>query len=189
MTLPADTPSALLPQDPATIGSLPSVDLQTFRFVMGSFASGVSVVTTMDEQDRPRGLTCSAICSVSADPPLLLSSVDNRSGTLTAILATGRFAVNILGSQGQAVSQLFASGAEDKFERVRWEPGRFTGSPLFGVTVAHAECELFNAVEAGDHTLLIGRVVSGASEQDRTPLAYWRGSYGRVLQETGPRVG
>nr|ABO15876.1 flavin reductase [Streptomyces sp. UC 11065] len=186
MTLQAQTLSAFLPQTPAE--PLPSVDLQTFRFVMGSFASGVSVVRAGTKQDRPRGLTCSAICSVSIDPPLLLSSVSNRSGTLAAILATGKFAVNILGAQGQAVSQLFASGAEDKFERVRWEPGTLTGSPLFQVTVAHAECELYNAVEAGDHTLLIGRVVSGGTEQDRLPLAYWRGSYQRVSQESTPRV-
>ncbi|GGO95511.1 flavin reductase family protein [Wenjunlia tyrosinilytica] len=162
--------------------SLPSVDLQTFRFVMASFASGVSVVTTLDENDQPRGLTCSAICSVSVDPPLLLSSVSNRSGTLPAVLSSGRFAVNILGSQGQSVSQLFASGANDKFDRVRWEPGPASGAPVLQVNVAHAECELHNAVEAGDHTLLIGRVIGGGTEQDRHPLAYWRGAYGRILQ-------
>lgn len=186
MTLQAHTLTAVPPD--AFTEPLPSVDIQTFRFVMGSFASGVSVVTTIDKQDQPRGLTCSAICSVSLDPPLLLSSVSNHSGTLESILTTGKFAVNILGAQGQAVSQLFASGAEDKFARVRWEPGPMTGSPIFQVTVAHAECELYNAVEAGDHTLLIGRLVSGRTEQDRTPLAYWRGSYGRIDQDSPPRA-
>jgi flavin reductase (NADH) len=165
-----------------SLSTRPPVDLQTFRFVMGSFASGVCVVTTVDENDEPRGLTCSAFCSVSVDPPLLLVSLSNRSGTLPAVLSSNRFAVNILGSQGQSVSQLFASGAKDKFSRVRWEPGPATGTPLLQVNVAHAECEVFDAVEEGDHTLLIGRVVGGGTEQDRHSLVYWRGAYGRLLQ-------
>ncbi len=159
----------------------PSVDIQLFRTVMASLASGVSIVTTLDKADEPRGLTCSAVCSVSVDPPLLLARVSNRSGTLRAVLDRAQFSVNILGSQGQMASQLFASGAQDKFERVRWTAGPVTGTPLLAVTVGHAECELHDAVEAGDHTLLIGRVVGGGSAEERFPLTYWRGSYARLL--------
>ncbi|MEE1931078.1 flavin reductase family protein [Streptomyces sp. TRM 70351] len=169
-------------QEMPVTGVLPSVDLQTFRQVMGSFASGITIVTTLDDEGQPRGLTCSAFCSVSVDPPLLLNSVASRSGTLEAITARGRFAVNMLGSQGQAVSQLFASGARDKFERVRWEPGTASGMPLLRGTVAYAECELERTVPAGDHVLLLGRVVGGGTEQDRLPLTYWRGGYARLLQ-------
>ncbi|CCK26856.1 Conserved protein/domain typically associated with flavoprotein oxygenases, DIM6/NTAB family [Streptomyces davaonensis JCM 4913] len=158
-----------------------SVDIQLFRTVMASLASGVSIVTTLDKEDEPRGLTCSAVCSVSVDPPLLLASVSNRSGTLRAVLDRAQFSVNILGSQGQMASQLFASGATDKFERVRWTPGPATGTPLLAVTVGHAECELHDAVEAGDHTLLIGRVVGGGTAEERFPLTYWRGGYSRLL--------
>ncbi|WP_223188443.1 MULTISPECIES: flavin reductase family protein [unclassified Streptomyces] len=159
----------------------PSVDIQLFRTVMASLASGVSIVTTLDKDDAPRGLTCSAVCSVSVDPPLVLASVSNLSGTLQAVLDRAAFSVNILGSQGQTASQLFASGAQDKFERVRWSPGPATGTPLLQVTVGHAECELHDAVEAGDHTLLIGRVVGGGSAEERFPLTYWRGGYARLL--------
>lgn len=176
----APTPAVADATDSATV--LPDVDLQTFRLVMGSFVSGVSLVTTMDSEDRPRGLTCSAVCSVSVDPPLLLASVANRSGTLGAALETGRFAVNFLGSQAQSTSQLFASGATDKFERVRWARGAATGMPLLHGTVAHAECEIHQAVRAGDHTLLIGRMVSGGTAQQRMPLTYWRGGYAKLLR-------
>ncbi|WP_344888581.1 flavin reductase family protein [Actinomadura meridiana] len=152
----------------------------TFRRVMGSFASGVSVVTTLDDGGKPRGFTCSALCSVSSSPPLLLTCVSSLSGTMRAIVGQGRFAVNILGVRGQEISQLFASReGQGKFDQVGWEPGEVTGMPLLQATVAHAECELTGTVEAGDHTVLLGRIVGGAvSEQ--SPLAYWRGDYARL---------
>lgn len=161
----------------------PSVDAELFRTVMASLASGVSVVATYDDEGQPRGLTCSAVCSVSLEPPLLLASVSNRSGTLRAILERGLFSVSILGTQGQPVSQLFASPAADKFERVSWTAGPVTGIPLMPATVGHAECAVHGAVEAGDHTLLIGRVVGGGSTQERLPLTYWRGDYARLLPD------
>lgn len=160
----------------------PSVDRDTFRALMGSLASGVSVVTTRAPDGEPRGFTCSAVCSVSADPPLLLVGVDSRSGTLRAVLDSRRFAVNILNAGGEADSTLFASRTTGKFARTRWHEGAVTGMPLLSSTVAHAECALHSAVEAGDHTLLLGRIVGGASEQAEQPLAYWRGGYARLLR-------
>lgn len=159
---------------------LASVDLQTFRQVMASFASGITVVTTVDGAGTPRGLTCSAFCSVSVDPPLLLSSIASRSGSLQAILERGRFAVNILSSRDEKTSQVFASGTQDKFSRVRWEAGATTGMPVLLGTTAHAECELDSAVRAGDHTLLLGRVVAGDAGADTLPLTYWRSDYARL---------
>ncbi|AXK31824.1 flavin reductase [Streptomyces armeniacus] len=161
--------------------ALASVGPQTFRSLMGSLASGVSVVTTLDGMG-PRGFTCSAVCSVSATPPLLLSGVNNRSGTLRVILDTGRFAVNFLSEQGAGVSSLFASDSSTKFDDIGWEPGKVTGMPLLEPTVAHAECVVAESVGIGDHTLLIGRIVGGGTEQERLPLSYWRGDYGRLLR-------
>ncbi|WFE41121.1 flavin reductase family protein [Micromonospora sp. WMMD998] len=162
--------------------SPPSVDLSTFRSIMASFASGICVVTTIDVDARPRGFTCSAFCSVSADPPLLLVSVSNLSATLTAVAATRHFAVNMLGREGREVSQLFASPLKDKFDRARWQRGPAAGMPLLADTVAHAECELHAAVPVGDHTLLVGRVIGGGARADHYPLAYWRGGYAEVLR-------
>ncbi|MFF0861361.1 flavin reductase family protein [Nonomuraea sp. NPDC003560] len=161
---------------------LPSVDADTFRTVMGSFASGVCVVTTTGGDGSPRGFTCSAVCSVSADPPLLLSCVSNKSGTLTAVLARGRFAVNMLDHRARRVSQVFASPVPDKFDRVRWDRGPVSGMPVLADVVAYAECELERAVTTGDHTLLVGRLVGGNLRSHRHPLAYWRGGYAEVLR-------
>ncbi|MDH2427304.1 flavin reductase family protein [Sphaerisporangium sp. TRM90804] len=160
----------------------PSVDSHTFRTVMGSFASGVCVVTTTDGAGVPRGFTCSAVCSVSAEPPLLLAGVSNRSGTLAAVLVRGRFAVNMLDHNARQVSQVFASPLPDKFDRVRWGRGRVSGMPVLADVVAHAECELERTVPAGDHTLLMGRLIGGGCGPDRLPLAYWRGGYAEVLR-------
>ncbi|MGW6056102.1 flavin reductase family protein [Streptomyces sp. NPDC055189] len=162
-------------------GAPESIDRQTFRSLMGSLASGVSVVTTLDGSG-PKGFTCSAVCSVSASPPMLLSGVSNRSGTLRTIIETGRFAVNFLGEQGRNVSNLFASDSRTKFDELGWEPGKVTGMPLLEPTVAHAECVLAQSVLVGDHTLLVGRIVGGGTEQERRPLAYWRGDYAQLLR-------
>ncbi|MFY1625616.1 flavin reductase family protein [Micromonospora sp. WMMD723] len=159
----------------------PSVCPATFRVIMASFASGVCVVTTLDEYARPRGFTCSAFCSVSVDPPLLLSSVSSQSSTLTAVRDCGRFAVNMLGRHARDVSALFASAVDDRFDRVAWAPGPAAGMPLLADTVADAECELTDLVSVGDHTLMIGRVVGGGVRSERSPLAYWRGGYAEVL--------
>ncbi|MDT0441055.1 flavin reductase family protein [Streptomyces johnsoniae] len=176
-------PDEQTPGDPRhTEGFSPqSVDRDTFRALMGSVASGVSVVTTLDGQGEPWGFTCSALCSVSADPPLLLAGVSNRSGTLTAVQDGGRFAVNVLDSQSRDVSDLFASDTRKKFTRVSWEPGEVTGMPLLRLTVAHVECVLDKVVDVGDHSLMIGRIVGGGRETGRLPLTYWRGAYGRLL--------
>lgn len=165
----------------AETGGTPSVDRDTFRTVMGSFASGVCVVTTLDRAGLPKGFTCSAVCSVSAEPPLLLASVSNHSSSLSAAVAQGRFAVNILDRRARWIAQVFASLVKEKFERVPWRRGRAGGMPVLADIVAYAECELDRAVPAGDHTLLLGRLVGGGLGPDHRPLTYWRGGYVEVL--------
>ena len=123
---------------------------------MGSLASGIVVVTALGHDKRPCGLTCSAVCSVSAEPPLLLSCVKTPSRTLDAIRERGSFAVNFLHSQARDVSALFAGGVQDKFENVPWNPGRATGSPILKATVAHAECTVHGMFDAGDRMHRLG---------------------------------
>ncbi len=152
---------------------------EDFRGIMGSFASGVSVVTTLGEGDRPYGLTCSAVCSVSADPPLLLSCVRTPSSTLDAIKDRGRFAVNFLDAQARDVSELFASRIENRFARVKWSSGGASGMPVLERTLAHAECSVHELIEVGDHVIVVGKLIGGAVDVNRSPLGYWRGSYVR----------
>nr|AFU65891.1 DacJ [Dactylosporangium sp. SC14051] len=156
------------------------VDEATFRAVMGALPSGVTVVTTLDPDGRPVGLTCSAACSVSQRPPLLLVCLNDRSRVLDAILRRGQFIVNVLRDRREATSAVFASRAEDRFAAVPWQPGRRTGVPwLLADTVAHAECEVAGTLHAGDHVIVVGGIVAGDAHPDRVgPLMYWRQRYG-----------
>ncbi|GAA1629745.1 flavin reductase family protein [Catellatospora bangladeshensis] len=157
-----------------------SVDMDTFRAVMGSLPSGVCVVTSVDDEGRPQGLTCSAVCSVSGDPPMLLACVKAPSRTLDAILARKRFAVNFLDADAQAVSALFASPVEDKFGSVAWDDA--SGMPQLRAAVATAQLIVHDTVQAGDHVIVLGRMVEGEAHRNRFPLGYWRGSYVRVFR-------
>ena len=153
-----------------------AIDSMLFRRVMGSFASGVTVVTTQAPGEAPRGFTASAVSSVSLAPSLLLVCISNVSATLAAIRAAGGFAVNILASEQQAIAQRFAGQVEEKFAGVVWAPGP-GGMPILAGALAHAECRLHDSHAAGDHTILIGEVVA-ATARDAPPLLYFRGAYG-----------
>ncbi|MGW7065607.1 flavin reductase family protein [Streptomyces sp. NPDC054855] len=159
---------------------LDQVDLNTFRSVMGSLPTGVSVVTSVTADGEPRGLTCSAVCSVSASPPLLLVCVKAPSATLEAIHQSSVFAVNFLSADMTALARTFASSVPERFSDVAWRPGERTGAPLLGSTVALAECILTSSHLAGDHQVLIGRLVHGEASAARTPLAYWRTQFSEV---------
>jgi flavin reductase (NADH) len=160
-----------------------------FRSIMGSFASGVTVVTTLDDEDRPYGLTCSAVCSVSAEPPLLLSCVRRPSTTLDMLSGRGQFAVNFLDSQACDLSRAFASRQPDRFAGVQWRPGRAAGMPILDRTLAHAECDLHDVISAGDHVIVLGRIVGGGIDATKFPLGYWRGNYVRLFRMTASARG
>jgi len=155
------------------------VDRETFAEIMASFPSGVAIVTTLDEAGEPKGLTTSAVASVSAEPPLLLVCVDFTSRTLPALRAGGRFLVNFMRAGTAELCRLFASKAENKFAAVAWRPTE-SGMPLLREdAIAWAECVTVQEVEAGDHVVLVGQVEAGeppaAGEQ---PLVYYRRVWG-----------
>lgn len=153
-----------------------------FRHVLGHFASGVTVVTTTDADERPAGLTASAFTSVSLDPPLVLICVDHKSQTYAALLERGRFAINILGADQSDVSRRFASTKLDKFDAITWHMSPF-GLPLIGGALAHLECTTANTHVEGDHTIFVG-LVEHAAATDGEPLVYFRGKYDRLRGET-----
>lgn len=145
---------------------------------MSAFASGVAIVTAMDG-DVPRGLTTRSFVAVAAEPPLLLISIDKTSRTLPAIRRSGAYVVNFLAADRQALSDLFASKAEDKFAGVPWQPSALAaGAPVLteGV-VAYAECRVSGEFGAGDHWLVLGTMEGGRFIGGR-PLLYYRRSYG-----------
>jgi flavin reductase (DIM6/NTAB) family NADH-FMN oxidoreductase RutF len=156
-----------------------SVERQTFFDIMASFPSGVAIVTTLDADGAPKGLTTTAVASVSADPPLLLICVDLGSRTLAALRERGRFLVNFMREGRSELCLLFASKEEHKFAEVSWEPTA-SGLPLLREdALAWAECEAVQELETGDHVVLFGRVVDGAGpSDDGSPLMYYRRSWG-----------
>jgi flavin reductase (DIM6/NTAB) family NADH-FMN oxidoreductase RutF len=155
-----------------------AIDGQLFRAVLGSFPTGVTIVTTVGADGVPRGLTCNAICSVSADPPLLLFCLGKKAGSVPAFLERKAFVVNFLAAGKGELSTRFASPVEDKFAGIQWQPSALAGgSPiLVEENVAHAECTLHQIVDAGDHHVLIGLVVGG-SANGGNPLMYLRRTY------------
>ena len=149
-----------------------------FRNVLGHFASGVTIVTACDAEQRPTGLTASAFCSVSLDPPLVLICVDHKSQSFPHIRESGRFGINILPQAHEPLSRRFASSRLDKFDGVPFTLGAL-GVPLIDQALAHLECRTVSAHVEGDHTIFVGRVEAvGVGEGD--PLLYFRGRYHRL---------
>jgi flavin reductase (DIM6/NTAB) family NADH-FMN oxidoreductase RutF len=156
-----------------------SLSREDFFSIMGAFPTGVAIVTTLDARDEPKGLTTNAICSVSAEPPLLLVCVDRSSRTLAALRHAKRFVVNFMSDGRADLCARFASKSDEKFQGVRWEPG-LGGMPLLAEdALAYAECTTEQELEAGDHVILIGRVEAGRPpDPSSLPILYYRRTYG-----------
>jgi flavin reductase (DIM6/NTAB) family NADH-FMN oxidoreductase RutF len=158
-------------------------DSDLFRKVMGHFATGVTVVTTLDG-GRPQGITVNALSSVSLDPPLVMVALDRRRFITPAVRRAGRFAVNVLAEEQQALSDCFANAAvtpgREEFCGAAWNPGA-SGMPLLEGAIATLECEVVDTFSAGDHDLFIGLVGDVANPAHHPmPLLYYRRHYLRI---------
>ena len=151
------------------------IDKQLFRSVLGNFAAGVTVITTVGSDGTPYGLTATAFTSVSLIPPLVLACIDKRSETYAHFGSSGVFAANFLGQEQQQISQRFAVSGGDKFAGVEWRPG-VVGAPILAGTIGHVECRIRNEYDGGDHTIYVGEVEAAAAEAGE-PLIYFRGAY------------
>ena len=151
------------------------VDADGFRAALGQFASGITVVTTRDAAGHPLGLTVSAFCSVSLEPPLVLVSVDARSETHAGFKDSGMFAVSVLAEGQDEVSRLFARGGRKKFAAVPMQAGTH-GLLLVPDALAHLECKVRASHPTGDHTIYVGEILSLSVRPGR-PLVYHRGNY------------
>ena len=151
------------------------LDPRDLRRAFGNFATGVTIVTTLDADGEPRGFTANSFTSVSIDPPLLLVNIARSSYGCETFTNAGGFAVNILSHAQRELSNRFASAGADKFAGVGWTSER-TGSPLIDGVVAWFDCATFEQVEAGDHVVLIGRILA-YSHNTGAPLGFCRGAY------------
>jgi flavin reductase (DIM6/NTAB) family NADH-FMN oxidoreductase RutF len=162
-----------------------SLSPEVFRRVMGSFATGVTVITVERAPALVHGMTANSFTSVSLDPLLVLICVDHNARLLSYLKNQRRFAVNILQSTQRAISEYFAKPQQDPAleaqlgVRFAWSS---SGIPLLADTLAQIACSVVAEHEAGDHTVFIGEVESLDSTEGE-PLLYYRGHY-RGLQET-----
>jgi flavin reductase (DIM6/NTAB) family NADH-FMN oxidoreductase RutF len=163
------------------------IEKHLFLRVMGSFASGVTVVTVVDGDGTPHGFTASAVSSLSLEPRMLLLCVNEHSSSLEAIKSAGAFAVNILTANQQEVAQQFATRVGDRFAGLRWRPGAETGAPVLDSTLAYAECRLVDTCKGGDHVIVMGEIISGDAHEAE-PLLYFRGRYGKYDAVVAPVV-
>jgi len=167
------------------------IDPRALRDAFGCFMTGVTVVTTMDTSGKPQGFTANSFSSVSLDPPLLLVSLANSSRNLDVFAKGAGFAVNILSEGQKDISGIFARPSDDRFANVYWKRGP-AGHPVIAGVSAWFDCTLDQAIPAGDHTILIGRV-AGFEATPAAGLGYYRGAYVTPAQTaaqlpTGPEV-
>lgn len=163
------------PRHAASAGIDPAFDIIEFRRALGSFLTGVTIVTTIGAEGEPRGFTANSFTSVSLEPPLVLVCIAKKALGHSAFSTSRGFAINILSESQKAESGIFASKAVDKFAAVAWQPGQ-TGNPLIDGSVAVFDCGMEQLVDAGDHSILIGRV-RDFSHNGAQPLGYCRGAY------------
>ena len=151
------------------------IDPMELRRALGTFPTGVTVVTTMDADGNPRGFTANSFASVSLDPPLILVCLAKTAASCPVFCAAQSYAVNVLSEDQKAVSATFSSRTADRFAAVDWS-ARVTGCPVFAGVVAWLDCRMHEVVDAGDHFILIGRVVD-YDYAASSPLGFCRGAY------------
>ncbi len=158
------------------VGEQP-LDAGAFRQVIGRFMSGVVVITATHQGER-RGMTVSAVASLSLDPPMIVTCLNAASSTQEVVRRAGAFAVNILAEDQEHLAGLFARPGADPFRDLPYESG-ITGAPILAGALAVLECRIAQEVRGGSHRVLLADVVR-ASAGEGSPLAYFRGRFGRI---------
>ena len=160
------------------------VDTRGYRDVCGCFATGVSVVTTADEEG-PRGLTANAISSVSLEPTLFLVCVDLKATSYPVLERAERFAINILAADQEEISNFFAGTTpEDSPMGDVCYKMSTNGSPLIEGAIAWLDCKTHSIIDGGDHKIFVGEVAGcEVVRPDADPLLFFRGKY----REIGPQ--
>ncbi len=157
----------------------PSNDPRAFRNTLGRFATGVVIVTGIDRQGLPMGLTVNSFNSVSLSPPLVLWSLDLRSVHLEDFQTASHYAINVLSIDQEALSNTFARPSMDRFSGIDWQAG-LGGTPLLVGCVAQFEVRNAQQVAGGDHRIFIGEVERCQEWPERAPLLYHAGRYNRL---------
>jgi flavin reductase (DIM6/NTAB) family NADH-FMN oxidoreductase RutF len=153
-----------------------AVEPTHFRTVMGTFATGVTVVTA-NGRTGPVGMTANAVCSLSLDPLLLLVCFDNTARTLSVVRETKRFGVNVLAAGQEELARLFASKEPERAKFAGVRHSVHDGIPVIEGALSWVGCTLERLVDGGDHTIGIGAVTAAELAHEADPLIWYRGAY------------
>ena len=183
--------SAVTSTRPAATGPASAVDTSAFRQAMGSFATGVTVVTVACDDGDMHGVTVNSFTSVSLDPMLVLVCLNQASRGVSLIERAGAFAVNVLSAGQQDLSRWFASrhrpAGQEMFDGVPFEPGE-TGCPVLADAAASFDCLVRQSHRAGDHVIVLGEVVALVHRPRLEPLIFHSGTYKPLEHESRPAV-
>ena len=184
-----DTPKHVTEPDPANelASGNSALDPRDFRSALGTFATGVTIITAMGSDGKPYGLTCNSFASVSINPPLVLWSLGMYSQGLPVFQNASHFAVNVLGASQQALATRFAKSSVDRFDGVGWKAG-LGQAPLLTDSVAWFQCRAANRYYGGDHVIFLGAVEAYAYNR-KEPLLFVRGGYGRFVDDVPAPAG
>lgn len=155
-----------------------AIDPALFRETLGYFPTGVVVITAMGDDGQPVAMVVGSFTSVSMDPPLVAYLPAKTSGSYARLRTSDQFAVNVLAADQMETCGRLASKDPDKFSGIEWSPGP-SGSPILADAVSWIECERESEIDAGDHFIVIGRVVDLAVQRTSLPLLFFQGGYGR----------
>lgn len=185
-SVPADGPASTSPSAQQQLVEQEvgeqAFDIRAFRDALGSFPTGVAIITTTGPDGQPVGLTCNSFSSVSLEPPLVSWGLRISSKSMPAFNQAGAFAINILAEDQKDLSARFASSqVADKFEGVAWRKGLY-GLPVIEDCVATFECDKFAEHLAGDHVLFLGQVVRFDHGSHEDSLVFYKGAYMMLTQ-------
>ncbi|MET1754658.1 flavin reductase family protein [Novosphingobium sp. RD2P27] len=154
-----------------------TIDPAEFRQVLGSYPTGVCVITAMGVEDRPAGMVVGTFTSVSLEPPLVGFFPDKKSTSWPLIEAAGHFCVNVMGSDQQDVCRAVGAKGDQKFVGVQYALSEHK-LPIIANAIASIECRLYSVTEAGDHWFVMGEVLRMESTREEDPMLFHRGRYG-----------
>lgn len=154
--------------------------LREFRATLGAFATGVTVLTALDDAGRPIGVTISSFNAVSLEPALILWSLDLKSPNLEIFKNAKHYVVNVLSAGQEALSNRFASRTEKRFDDIEWQSG-LSGAPLLNGCCAWFECAHEAHYPGGDHLIFVGKVERFALGEEISPLVFHRSRYSRLI--------
>ena len=159
-----------------------SFDSRAFRSALGTFATGVTVITTRPPGGEPLGVTVNSFASVSLDPPLVLFSLDRASHSFDAFAAADHYVVNVLAADQQELSRRFAKTGQHAVDGVPHGLGA-GGCPLIEGALAQFECAIAARYDGGDHVIYLGRVLGINVADGGDPLVYFRSRYADLAPE------